>query len=171
MCISRCVNMYVCSYSYLYCIFPEYYTFFITPEIVTYISNYFCPIFGISSASRKLPTVLQALLPFLSALPILLNLKYSSSRFPGYLLGLCSFLILILIQFTTATPLLMPISWQAGGGNFGFNLSTPSFAIFCILVRQFKLYRKLFYYFVPPFSWTTSLSLPFNLQFHYFTYL
>ena len=69
----------------------------ITPDIVTYISNYFCPIFEIASASRKLPTVLQALLPFLSALPILLNLKYSSSRFPGYLLGLCSFLILILI--------------------------------------------------------------------------
>ena len=79
------------------CMFVLIFILYISRVLVTYISNYFCPIFEIASASRKLPTVLQALLPFLSALPILLNLKYSSSRFPGYLLGLCSFLILILI--------------------------------------------------------------------------
>ena len=72
---------------------------------------------------------------------------------------------------TTATFVLMPLSWLAGVGNFCFNAPSSFLSIVRILSSQAISFQILLYALFPRFPWSTLLSFPSYFNFHNLTYL
>ena len=61
---------------------------------------------------------------------------------------------------TKAKSILIPLSRQPMVGNFCFNLYTPTFAIFYILLHQSKLRQINCHTFLPRILWKTFILIP-----------